>query len=199
MAEDGYFRILTTVFGICVIDVWRGYQAMCKPNHRHYDIPMKPFVDVLILDLLENNEKEFEKETEKDYVLPLDQEHPSVVDAFTNESQDTEVSGLTHHSSQTSAHSLSACGFSELCHVLQLTTEKVAEKGKSGGRRKQNRCSECGKKTSFFCASPECTRVRTTSNPIQGSVRDRQTYWLCTMCVSSHRQKKVKVEMVNEG
>ena len=34
VSQDGYFRILTTIFGICVVDAWHGYQASTNLNHR---------------------------------------------------------------------------------------------------------------------------------------------------------------------
>jgi len=35
VTKDGFFRIVTTLFGVTVVDAWKGYVWHCGPNHRH--------------------------------------------------------------------------------------------------------------------------------------------------------------------
>ena len=54
ITHDGFFRIVTTLFGVCVVDAWMGYKWHCHPNHRHISLPLLQFVNMLTLDLLRN-------------------------------------------------------------------------------------------------------------------------------------------------
>ena len=40
VTEDGYFRILTTMFGITVVDAWRAYRHHTRLTHRHHNIEL---------------------------------------------------------------------------------------------------------------------------------------------------------------
>lgn len=55
VTQDGYFRIITTIFGICVVDAWKGYKHHLKcTRHRHKDCELMEFVDMLAYDCLHN-------------------------------------------------------------------------------------------------------------------------------------------------
>ena len=43
MTTDGYFKNITTLFGINVVDSWKGYKFHLGYNHQHKDI------DVMVL------------------------------------------------------------------------------------------------------------------------------------------------------
>ena len=50
----GYFRLNTTIFGICVVDTWKTYRHHLTYRHRHSEIDLIEFVSILAKDLLEN-------------------------------------------------------------------------------------------------------------------------------------------------
>ena len=54
VSRCGFFRLATTLFGLCVVDAWKGYKHHLCPRHRHYDIGIKAFTSILCKDLLEN-------------------------------------------------------------------------------------------------------------------------------------------------
>jgi len=54
ITTNGYFRIITSLFGITVVDAWKGYVWHCGPNHRHKKINLLNFVDMLCKDMLNN-------------------------------------------------------------------------------------------------------------------------------------------------
>jgi len=65
ITQCGFFRVVTTLFGVTVVDAWRGYMWHLGTNHRHKKIPLMDFVNLLCKDLLDNefvNEKELVSE-----------------------------------------------------------------------------------------------------------------------------------------
>ena len=54
ITQCGFFRVVTTLFGMTVIDAWRGYVWHCGAQHRHKKIQMLDFVDLLCKDMLDN-------------------------------------------------------------------------------------------------------------------------------------------------
>lgn len=65
----GYFRIITTIVGICITDAWKAYRYHLNRQHRHKDIEMKDFASALAYDMLHND---FDSLTSVDRVLVLD-------------------------------------------------------------------------------------------------------------------------------
>lgn len=69
ITTDGFFRIITTFFGICITDAWRGYRHhMPKENHRHANVSIIDFADMLLKDMLENT---FERKAPGETVLHI--------------------------------------------------------------------------------------------------------------------------------
>jgi len=52
--EDGYFRIITTIFGICITDAWKAYRFHIGNRHRHKQMTIDDFADLLCHDCLNN-------------------------------------------------------------------------------------------------------------------------------------------------
>ena len=69
VALTGYFRIITTIVGICITDAWKAYRHHLNRQHRHKDIEMKDFASALAYDMLHND---FDSLTSVDRVLVLD-------------------------------------------------------------------------------------------------------------------------------
>ena len=51
VSRCGYFRIVTTIFGICVVDCWKAYTFHCHPANTHSRLPLIPFVNMMINDI----------------------------------------------------------------------------------------------------------------------------------------------------
>ena len=90
VSMDGYFRIITTVLGICIVNAWRGYQVSTNSNHRHYKIRLMDFVDMLAMDMVENTLQDQEEE-----------------DATSSFRQEIIINAIQGHDSQQSMSSLS--------------------------------------------------------------------------------------------
>ena len=56
ITQDGYFRLITTLFGIIVTDSWISYKFHMHPNHRHKIIGIKDYICILCEDFLQNSE-----------------------------------------------------------------------------------------------------------------------------------------------
>ena len=52
---DGYFRNTITLFGINVVDSWKGYKFHLGHTHRHKEIDIIQYTKLLIEDMLNNN------------------------------------------------------------------------------------------------------------------------------------------------
>ena len=65
----GYFRIITSVVGICITDAWKAYRFHLNRQHRHKDMEMKDFASALAHDMLYND---FDSLTSEDRVLIID-------------------------------------------------------------------------------------------------------------------------------
>ena len=58
VTQDGYFRIVTSVFGMCVVDCWSAYKHHLPNNHRHKNIELMNVVNMMAKDLLKNTESD---------------------------------------------------------------------------------------------------------------------------------------------
>jgi hypothetical protein len=65
----GYFRIITSIVGICITDAWKGYRHHLNKQHRHKDVEMKDFASALAHDMLYND---FDNLQAEDRVLVID-------------------------------------------------------------------------------------------------------------------------------
>ena len=54
VTRDGYFRVNTTLFGMCVVDSWKAYKHHTSPRHRHHNIELMDYVSILTKDMLTN-------------------------------------------------------------------------------------------------------------------------------------------------
>jgi hypothetical protein len=69
VTTTGYFRIVTSIVGICITDAWKGCRHHLNKQHRHKDMEMKDFASVLAHDMLCND---FDKLQAEDRVLVID-------------------------------------------------------------------------------------------------------------------------------
>jgi len=54
ITEDGYFHIMMTLFGMGITDCWKGYKFHLGNRHRHKNVSIDAFVDLLCHDLINN-------------------------------------------------------------------------------------------------------------------------------------------------
>jgi len=179
ITEDGFFRIITTLFGMGITDCWKAYKFHLGNRHRHKNISIDGFVDLLCHDLLSN---QFSDVTAEEATLvipgtpPLDGTRPasshhvvapaavSTVVAFDNT---TVVSSLTLSNDSR---------LEILSHELTKIEENVARSDpsvQSYMRIRRQRCKACRKKTTFKCS--KCINTVALCNN--------------TVCLGWHRSK----------
>jgi hypothetical protein len=166
ITHSGWFRLVTTLFGMSVTDCWKAYKHHMDAKHRHKDMEFIHFVDILSHDMLHNT---FSKVANPDSARVIDL--PMALD--------TEVS--THCSgNQVSVLELSTLDeqtinsvFSDLtsprraqpnavetimaAHQLKMNDEThaySADGDRRGKRVKRGECIICKGKTKFYC--PAC-------------------------------------------
>eukprot|EP00957_Ditylum_brightwellii_P166380 12665633-Ditylum_brightwellii.AAC.1 len=54
VVHDPYFRMITTLFGVCVIDSWKGYSWNVSKRHKDKSIGIRSFANIMAKDMLEN-------------------------------------------------------------------------------------------------------------------------------------------------
>ena len=192
VTTDGFFRLFTTVFGICVVDCWNGYNFHLDSGHRHKNCELMEYVNMLARDLIHNDESD-ELEVEDDTIcipgVPVPVREVNISSPSTIASELT--SPFPSHSSTSDLMSKDTQKMIELAkHQLHLidTYTEVTRKRKSGRtgrdvtyqskRRKRFNCHEClgmgvEKKVSYYCR--EC-------EPPSSCMK----YWLCHECMPMH-------------
>jgi hypothetical protein len=89
LTNNGYFRIITTLFGMMVTDAWNAYRYHLDYRHRHKNIPIAKFPSILCKDCLYNG---FSKESSKEMALTIGVKHRA-------QDEQSPVSALTTPSS----------------------------------------------------------------------------------------------------
>jgi len=165
ITHDGFFRIVTTLFGVCVVDAWMGYKWHCHPNHRHKTLPLLQFVNMLTLDLFRNPffksspTDKFAAHSIRPNNIPNNirfKQHSSVISTITMDpaisSDDViiappEVTPVEHRLKR--ANDM----------VVNSYTNNVGTSVQST-RTQRSRCKVCTKKTAWFCTrcSRECNK-----------------------------------------
>ena len=176
ITKDGFFRIMTTLFGVTVVDAWNGYKWHLHRNHRHCNIPLLEFVDMLTLDMLSNQFTKAVKDAAppmsiiNTHSFPTHICHPlptpaiNTADTESNASENTQsISILTTDPFIRHDHLTSA--FPEN-HKFERTMQQVVNNVQKDGvitgstRTQRSRCTVCGRKTAWFCVQCSCQRKR---------------------------------------
>jgi hypothetical protein len=192
ITTDGFFRLVTTLFGMTVTDASRAYQFHLPHNHRHKSIDIIAFTRLLCKDLLNNT---FSKTAESDNALVILSNAASAVsrtDPYRRESSSTSLSTTNAHTSSNESQDLSSLTTSPVvqvpdAHVLASCDYQVTHsiKERTGKRRKRGECIECKRKTKYYC---------TTCPPSHG----RAFSWCCPdmangpakrQCHAEHKKK----------
>ena len=167
---DGFSRLLTSLFGMNVVDSWRAYRAHSTASHRHKDVQLLDFASMLAYDMLNNTKsKEHFEEDSFSIALPPAPDTPTTAPnnlQTSPESVSTPIQERNNSLVETNAF---------LCHQLVQTALK--EKTSSGSRTKRMECKlnqNCKKKTSHYCVG--C------------SLPGEKIRWMCRGCFHKHQR-----------
>ena len=176
VTDDGFFRLVTTLFGIVVVDCWKGYNHHLPANHRHKGLELDTFIRILAKDLLEN--KLQSERLSEDVALTIMENGsnfdasgcvPPIVNTLTQSEQDalTTLSSLSQSRTSTAApliktHPIEICQ-DEIQHEVKCPhTGKV----RVGKRKRRGKCGICSSNTRYYCL---------TCMPS----RNRRRFWCC--------------------
>ena len=69
VTTDGYFRLVTTLIGMCITDAWKGYTYHLGVNHQHKNMKILDFANMLSRDMMDND---FSKIPESERAMCID-------------------------------------------------------------------------------------------------------------------------------
>ena len=190
----GFFRLATTLFGMCVVDAWKTYRHHVHSRHRHHEIELIDFVSILVKDLFDNTLTRKINTPPRTFnvgmigyelALPDNHQDPEVPE-FERQTQDSvfALPGEDPEEDDRLQSAMPSRSVEEGTHGLRKINEFVFEqkaytdaKGneltRQVKRRKRGRCVHCGQKTPFYC--PKCSETKSGK------------YWCCGLDVPDGR------------
>jgi hypothetical protein len=167
VTKTGWFRLVTSLFGIGVVDCWNGYTFHIGDNHRHKHIKLLEWVDIAAFDCLHNT---FSDVPESERAITIDitdtgtsggNANGDVIGASAISLQSLAFSECSVISSLADTHSRPQISPREaflwqhrLHQTEELETHKVCEatgKKRKGMRKKRGKCHQCQMKSSHYC------------------------------------------------
>ena len=197
VTEDGYFRIICTTFGICVVDCWNAYVHHLPWNHRHKTCDLMTVANMMAKDLLENQEDD-----------TVDLEHRSLcigmgvqsargppLNLATSPSGNTTISSLTMESESGSAMRKLHIQLEVEKHRCVKTDFQHEAKRKRVNQRTQTESQAQRKRTGRYSCI-DCKKFKgrketrtLTYCPACPPPKKAKAYWLCSECEGGHRTR----------
>ena len=172
VTQCGYFRNITTLFGIVITDAYKGYLFHLNRNHRHKNMELLAFIKIVAKDMLNNELSTTPEDAAAHSILTTARNTPrtaeevrtSALEALLNIAtvQHGHIEDLsTITASNLSSPNTTGAASSKRSHHLINCTDFVAAscKEKDGfvspvKRRRRGKCVSCGRNTSWYC--PTC-------------------------------------------
>jgi hypothetical protein len=138
LTMTGYFRIITTIYGICITDAWKAYRYHLNKKHRHKDMEMKDFASALAHDMLYND---FDKLIAEDRVLVIDSGRGDMLSMMSSlgGSQDSEGLQETQQDFRSTRAASTAGGDAELIAVAAREGERLQNMANWNAYRERRR------------------------------------------------------------
>ena len=172
----GFFRVATTLLGICVLDAWKTYRHHINTCHCHHNIELMDFTSILVNDLLNNSLTRKAPLPPESFNIALvgteitvpEEDQEPEIPAFEKLTQDSvfALAGVDEVLNDVLEDAMPTWSVERGEHGLRKTEEYVNEPvqemnerdeviARKVNRRKRGRCRICGKKTPWYC--PKCT------------------------------------------
>ena len=166
VTQDGYFRLATTLFGLCITDCWNGYKYHLGSRHRHKDVSIVEFASILCKDMFQNRyssvppsnqamtirvpedtEECEDVSTDRDRARNFFMEH-STLDEQTVVSALTE---LTRRSPEKLEETIVEHMLLEENDLVAYCPQGREGSERAGRRKRRGSCVSCGRKTKYYC------------------------------------------------
>lgn len=175
VTENGYFRLVTTMFGIVVTDCWRAYRFHLHSNHRHKGMEVQEFAKILAKDMLDNKYTATAEVDEAFSIFTTD--NNDLTSYVVNVPHGSDSPSTTTNDFQSATNSFNRTIVSDeltlrqqqlLKHTAVKCNEKVRHsvteqnKVRTGVRARRGKCIMCGGNTSFYCSGcpPSAKRIK---------------------------------------
>jgi hypothetical protein len=158
--QNAWFRLVTTIIGICVTDAWKGYRHAFHLSKRDEELPVHDFADRLAYELIHNNFPKDDSSTVAKALSPLmkppvrrsPRRHKLGVRFVPDVSDTTDVSPLTStFTSSTKAKEAQAEAL--WVQVMQLHKHIQQQTTESSGCKLKRHCDFCKNKTGWYCST----------------------------------------------
>ena len=163
VTQDGFFRIVTTLFGVTVVDCWVAYRWHLHHNHRHKNISLIDYVNMATYDLIHNPySKSTPDPTPPMPIMPISpppalSSPPNIITLQQPSSIDSKASPISNITCDPFFANPNPSNGQPNEHTLKRASEQVVNVIKKdrvttqSTRTVRNRCKVCGRKTSWFC------------------------------------------------
>jgi hypothetical protein len=171
--QNAWFRLVTTIIGICVTDAWKGYRHAFRHSKKDEELPVRDFADRLAYELI-HNKFEAGDSTVAKALSPL-MKSPTRISPRRRESNvhfvpdvsETTVSPLT--STNTSSTKVKQAQAEALwMQVLELHKHVQQQTTESTGRKIRRHCAFCKNKTGWYCSTCNvycCPEIKNSKEP----------------------------------
>jgi hypothetical protein len=176
VTEDGFFRLITTLFGICITDCWLGYKHHLHPNHHHKktEIEIVSFASILAKDCLYNSYSSDYCEDQDLVLMDHTPAQPSTITGLLSTvalpltvPNDTFPSPCTLPLTIPPVHCLVE-NKGSMKHTKSTVSVSGVKCKKEGNRIVRGTCLICPRKTKYYC------------KVCPGGQKNRTRPWLCS-------------------
>ena len=165
VTQDGYFRIITTIFGMTVTDTMKGYRHHLPGLHRHKHVSTRFFNDMLCKDMLNNA---YPTTTERDLPVLI---FPSESSTSKTTTGDDTVDSMSEISTSVAQSPLSAITKRFTHHHLR---HSLIINPRTGIEMRGNR--QCKRTKRGYCSVQRCR------DPDHGRPQGIKTSYICSEC-----------------
>jgi hypothetical protein len=164
--QNAWFRLATTIIGICVTDAWKGYRYAFGGKKSEEELPIRDFADRLAFELIHNNLAKEHQCISAKTLSPLKsptRRSPRLMDKTRSvigtinqnlivKLSDTTVSPLT--STNNSSAKLKQIQADAIwMQVLELHKHVQQQSTEATGRKIRRHCAFCKNKTGWYCST----------------------------------------------
>ena len=185
VTQDGYFRIFSTILGMCVTDAWKAYKHHLPNKAKDKTVTVKKYANILALSLLNNNYSTISSDDSHLFI-------PTVNSVLNCTASQESMSCVTDNTSSVATPSTQALIPHERSRPTRntkiLTRSGERNKGNREKRVQRKRCVMCQSRglesrTEYFCSI--CKVPICIDHSGRGSSR---------VCFSDHKSAEVKIE-----
>jgi hypothetical protein len=177
--QNAWFRLVTTMIGICVTDCWKGYKYAFRGSKNDEEISIRDFADRLAYELLHNNFTASESAAAK-ILSPLLsparrsprmlQKHQDAATSSIGVSKGNLVVAITQATVSPLTKSTSSKVHADMMwlKMMELHQHVQQDSTEATGRKIRRHCNYCKFKTGWYCTTCKvycCPEMKNSKKP----------------------------------